>query len=89
MHQLGLTAAELAGFMHGRAETALDRLSAMRNAHLHAGCGPEEAERLATLEYLQEFATDLLLANNRKIASDLVRLGVISGTLTAGGDASF
>lgn len=37
-----------------------------------------------------EVVTELILANNRKITADLVRLGVLMGSITSGeGTASF
>lgn len=34
-------------------------------------------------EAIQEIVTDLLLANNRKISRDLIRLGVLMGSITS------
>lgn len=89
MHQLGLSAADVAALLHREGAQAMERLETHRKANQHAGLGPEAARDLAFIQYLQEFSTTLLEANNRKIAADLVRLGVLTGTITTGGEAAF
>lgn len=89
MHQLGLTASDVTAFLHREGMTSLERLEVHRSANLHAGMSSEAAQSLAMIQLLQEFASSLLEANNRKIAADLVRLGVLTGTLTKGGEATF
>lgn len=89
MHQLGLTAADVAALIHGSREGAAASLAVRTKALEHAGHGPEEAARLALFELLATFAADLLEANNRKLATDLVRLGVLAGTISKEGEASF
>jgi hypothetical protein len=62
MHQIGMTATEIAKFLNENANN------------------PD----------LLEVVTELILANNRKITADLVRLGVLMGSITSGeGTASF
>lgn len=78
MHQLGLSAAEVAELLHARRAGWETRLAAL----------PEPA-RLALCDLLAEFASELLEANNKKLTADLVRLGVLPGTITRGGEASF
>jgi hypothetical protein len=41
------------------------------------------------VQYLHEYTTTLLEANNRKIAADLIRLGVLTGTITRDGEPAF
>jgi len=89
MHQLGLSAADVAALLHREAAQVLERLETHRKANQHAGLEPETARELAMVQYLQEFSTTLLEANNRKIAADLVRLGVLTGTITKSGEAAF
>lgn len=89
MHQLGLSAADVAALLHREGSQAMERLEIHRKANEHAGLGPEAARELAMVQYLQDFSTTLLEANNRKIAADLVRLGVLTGTITKSGDAAF
>lgn len=89
MHQLGLSAADVTALLHREGSQALERLETFRKANQHAGLEPEAARELAMVQYLQEFSTTLLEANNRKIAADLVRLGVLTGTITKNGEAAF
>lgn len=89
MHQLGLSAADLAAFLQREAIHPLEEIERCRQASLNAGVSPELAEKLAIVEYLQTFSLKLLELNNHKIAADLVRLGVLTGTLLRDGDASF
>lgn len=89
MHQLGLTATDLTSFMQREAMHPLEEIERYRQASLNAGMSPELAEKLAIVEYLQTFSLKLLELNNHKIASDLVRLGVLTGTLLRDGEASF
>lgn len=89
MHQLGLSAADVAALLHREASSATERLEILGAANRHSGHGPEAARELAVIQYLQEFSTTLLEANNRKIAADLVRLGVLTGTITRNGEAAF
>lgn len=89
MHQLGLTSADVAALLHREAQGATERLEKFGAANRHAGLAPEAARELALIQYLQEFSTALLEANNRKIAADLVRLGVLKGTITRDGEAAF
>jgi hypothetical protein len=89
MHQLGLSAAEVALLTHQDAEGAAERLATLERANLNAQLAPEAARQLAFVQYMHEFASKLLEANNRKIAADLVRLGVITGTITRSGEAAF
>lgn len=89
MHQLGLSAADVTALSHRAASEALERLETHRKANEHAGLAAEAARQLAMVQYLQDFSTTLLEANNRKIAADLVRLGVLTGTITRSGDAAF
>lgn len=89
MHQLGLSAADLTSFLQREAMHPLEDIEKSRQAHLSSGVSPELAEKLALIEYLQAFSVKLLEANNHKIAADLVRLGVLTGTLLRDGEASF
>lgn len=89
MHQLGLSAADVTALLHREGAQAQERLETFRKANQHAGLEPEAARELAMVQYLQEFSTTLLEANNRKIAADLVRLGVLTGTITKSGEAAF
>ena len=89
MHQLGLSAADAAQLLHREFEGAGDRLNTFEQAALHAGLSPELARRQALVQYLPEFSSTLLEANNRKIAADLIRLGVLTGTITRDGEPAF
>ena len=89
MHQLGLSAADVAVLVHQEQETWQETLAKFEQANVHAGLAPEEARRLAMVQYLHEYTTTLLEANNRKIAADLIRLGVLTGTITRNGEAAF
>lgn len=89
MHQLGLSAADLTSWLHERRQDLPERLAARTHGHRAAGHPPEEAARLALFDTLAELASDLLEANNRKLATDLVRLGVLAGTISRDGEASF
>ncbi|HEY9900159.1 MAG TPA: hypothetical protein V6D00_13375 [Pantanalinema sp.] len=89
MHQLGLSAADVAALLHREGQDASRRLETFAAANRHSGLAAEAARELALIQYLQEFATTLLEANNRKIAADLVRLGVLTGTITRDGEAAF
>ncbi|MBO9542438.1 hypothetical protein J7643_17755 [bacterium] len=89
MHQLGLSAADVAALLHREVQGATERLETFDAANRHAGLAPEAARELALIQYLHEFSTTLLEANNRKIAVDLVRLGVLTGTITRDGEAAF
>lgn len=89
MHQLGLSAAEVALLLQQQTETQDQRLETLEAAALNAGLAPELAKRQAMLQYMNEFTTSLLEANNRKIAADLIRLGVLTGTITRDGEPAF
>lgn len=89
MHQLGLSAADVVALVHQETETWAEKLEKFQNANRHAGLDPEQAQNLAMIQYLHEFSATLLEANNRKIAADLIRLGVLSGTISRGGEATF
>lgn len=65
------------------------RLAAYEKAAIHAGVSPELAREHAMVQYMHEFATNLLEANNKKIAADLIRLGVIMGTIRRDGEPAF
>lgn len=87
MHQLGLTAADLTAFL-ARMQPSED-VEVRRQALSNAGVPPEEAGKLALLQVMQEFSCQLLELNNHKIAADLVRLGVLTGSILRDGEASF
>jgi hypothetical protein len=89
VHQLGLSAADVVALVHQETETWAERLTKFENANRHAGMEPEQAQKLAMIQYLHEFSATLLEANNRKIAADLIRLGVLHGTIRRGGEATF
>ena len=89
VHQLGLSAADVVALVHQETETWAQRLSTFENANRHAGLEPEQAQKLAMIQYLHEFSASLLEANNRKIAADLIRLGVLHGSIRRGGEATF
>lgn len=89
MHQLGLTATDLTVLLKQALEKAGDSLDGFEAANIHAGMAPERAARQAMVDYMHAFAETVITANNRKIAADLVRLGVLTGTLTRGGEATF
>lgn len=89
MHQLGLSAAELAVWLKTHADESAVRLATFEAAGLNAGMPPEQAKQVAWVQYMHEFSAALLEANNRKIAADLVRLGVITGTILRSGEAAF
>lgn len=89
VHQLGLTAADVAALVHRETEQWAETLGKFEAANQHAGMAPLEAQKLAMIQYLHEFTTTLLEANNRKIAADLIRLGVLSGSITRDGEATF
>jgi hypothetical protein len=89
MHQLGLTAAEVAVLVHKEQATWQDSLAKFEAAALNAGLPPAQAKELAMVQYLHEYTTTLLEANNRKIAADLIRLGVLTGTITRDGEPAF
>jgi hypothetical protein len=74
---------------HQSGRDAAERLATLEKANLNAQMPPEAARQLALVQYMHEFASQLLEANNRKIAADLVRLGVITGTITRSGEAAF
>lgn len=84
MHQLGLSAADIAVLVHKEQERGLETLEKFAQANVHAGMPPEDARRFALVQYMHEYTTTLLEANNRKIAADLIRLGVLTGTITNG-----
>ncbi|MNK30480.1 hypothetical protein D3C87_488980 [compost metagenome] len=89
MQQLGLSAADVVALVHQETETWAERLSKFESANRHAGMEPDQAQQLAMIQYLHEFSATLLEANNRKIAADLIRLGVLHGSIRRGGEASF
>ncbi len=89
MHQLGLSAADVVALVHRETDTWTDKLETFVNANRHAGLDSERAQQLAMIQYLHEFSAALLEANNRKIAADLIRLGVLHGTISRGGEATF
>jgi hypothetical protein len=89
LHQLGLSAAEYVALVHQESETWAETLAKFETANRHAGLEPEQAQKLAMIQYLHEFSATLLEANNRKIAADLIRLGVLHGTIRRGGEATF
>lgn len=89
MHQLGLSAADVAVLVHREQETWQETLSKFEQAAGHAGLAPDEARRFAMVQYLHEYTTTLLEANNRKIAADLIRLGVLTGTISKNGEPAF
>jgi hypothetical protein len=84
MHQLGLSAADVAVLVHKEQGAWQETLDKFEQANLHAGLTPDAARQLAMVQYLHEYTTTLLAANNRKIAADLIRLGVLTGTITNG-----
>lgn len=84
-----MTAADMAVMVAKEAETAPERLANYEAVALRTGATPEQARQLALVRYMHEYTEALLSANNRKIAADLVRLGVLTGTLTRDGEASF
>jgi hypothetical protein len=89
MHQLGLSAADVAVLVHKEQATWQDTLAKFEAAALNAGVPAEQAKSLAMVQYLHEYTTTLLEANNRKIAADLIRLGVLTGTITRDGEPAF
>ena len=89
MQQLGLSAADVVALVHQETETWAERLSTFESANRHAGMEPDHAQKLAMIQYLHEFSATLLEANNRKIAADLIRLGVLHGSIRRGGEATF
>ena len=89
MHQLGLTTADLAGIVHETLDGALARLEQAERAALNAGRSPENAKQLALVQLFLESSERLLEANNRKVAADLIRLGVLTGTITRDGEPAF
>lgn len=89
MHQLGLSAADVAVLVHKEQAAWQDTLAKFEAAALHAGMTPEQAKAQAMVQYLHEYTTTLLEANNRKIAADLIRLGVLTGTITRDGEPAF
>lgn len=89
MQQLGLSAADVVALVHRETETWEEQLSKFEAANRHAGMEPETAQKLAMIQYMHEFSATLLEANNRKIAADLIRLGVLHGTIRRGGEATF
>jgi hypothetical protein len=84
MHQLGLSAADIAVLVHQEQDTWPAAFAKFEAAGLHAGLAPDHAQKLAMVQYLHEYTSTLLEANNRKIAADLIRLGVLTGTITNG-----
>lgn len=89
MHQLGLSTAELAAWAHESLDGALARLEQAERAALNAGRSPEQAKQLALVQFFLESSERLLEANNRKVAADLIRLGVLTGTITRDGEPAF
>lgn len=89
MQQLGLSAADVTALVHQETETWAEKLAKFEAANRHAGLEAEAAQKLAMIQYLHDFSAALLEANNRKIAADLVRLGVLHGTIRRGGEATF
>ena len=89
MHQLGLSAADVALFIQGHTDNWADRLQAIEKAAVHDGLSPEQARQFAMVRYIHEYTESLLEANNRKIAADLIRLGVLTGTITKNGEPTF
>lgn len=89
MHQLGLSAAEVALLVHKEQGAWAETHEKLTQANIHAGLPPESARELAMVQYLHEYTTTLLEANNRKIAADLIRLGVLTGTITRNGEPAF
>jgi hypothetical protein len=89
MHQLGLSAADVAVIVHKAQAEWKDALGKFEAAAVHAGHGPEEAKTIAMVHYLHDYTTALLEANNRKIAADLIRLGVLTGTIDRDGQPAF
>lgn len=89
MQHIGLSATEIATVLHREAEGWAESIDKYEQAALHAGMEPEQARQFAMVQYLQNFATELLEANNRKLAADLIRLGVIAGTIRHNGEPAF
>ncbi|HEY9720984.1 MAG TPA: hypothetical protein V6D47_03170 [Oscillatoriaceae cyanobacterium] len=89
MHQLGLTTTDLAAIVHETLDGALARLETAERAALNAGRSPEQAKQLALVQLFLESSERLLEANNRKVAADLIRLGVLTGTITRDGEPAF
>ena len=88
MHQLGLTAADVTTFLQKEGDPGA-RIAESRERFLQAGHSAEQAQALSLVQYLQDFSARLLELNNHKIATDLVRLGVLTGTILRDGEASF
>jgi hypothetical protein len=84
-----MSAADLALLLQRELDGAGDRLNTYEQAAMNAGLAPELAKRQALVQYLHEFSASLLEANNRKIAADLIRLGVLTGTITRDGEPAF
>jgi hypothetical protein len=89
MHQLGLNAADVAVLLQKESASWAPRLDVFRSAARNSGLSPEEANQFAMIQYLHEYTTQLLAANNRKIAADLIRLGVLTGSITSNGEPAF
>jgi hypothetical protein len=89
MHQLGLSAADIATIVHKAQAEWKETLGKLEAAAGHAGASPEEAKAVAMVHYLHDYTTALLEANNRKIAADLIRLGVLTGTIDRDGQPAF
>lgn len=89
MHQLGLSAADLTLLLHREREGLAGRLDARTTAHRHLGLDEARARENALCDLVLDITSALLEANNRKLAVDLVRLGVLTGTITREGDAAF
>lgn len=89
MHQLGMSAAELALLVQSHTDNWAERLATFEQAALNNGMPADQARQFAMVRYMQEFSEALLEANNRKIAADLIRLGVLTGTITKSGEPAF
>ena len=70
-------------------EAAPERLANYEAVALRTGVTPEAARQLALVRYMHEYTEALLSANNRKIAADLIRLGVMPGTIKHDGEPAF
>ncbi|MFP5502409.1 MAG: hypothetical protein ACLGIN_07950 [Candidatus Sericytochromatia bacterium] len=89
MDQLGLSATDVALFLEKERAGFASRLATFEQAALNAEMDPEKAREFAMVQYMHEFASSLLEANNRKLAADLIRLGVLAGTIKRGGEPAF
>ena len=89
MHQLGLSAADVALLTQQHTDNWAERLAAYEAAAVHNGLAPDQARQFAMIQFLQAYTEALLESNNRKIAADLIRLGVIVGTIKRDGEPAF